>query len=85
MTLKIAKAGEVVSPKAAAKLRKRHRFFEHVLSTKEGCTIYPDSKQSGGQWVCVDCGEIFMNNLGAQGHAKSHRRAWWTGERFEEP
>ncbi len=84
--LRFAKAGEMLTAKAASKLRRTARFFEPLLSTKEGCTIAPKTEGlNTGQWVCADCGEVFQNNAMAHSHAPSHRRVWWTGERFEEP
>lgn len=83
--MRIAKTGEEISPRAASKLRKTTHFFERILTSKEACTIAPKSESQNGQWVCVDCGEVFQNNMQAHGHTSSHRRAWWTGERFEEP
>lgn len=80
-----AKAGEQIQAKAAAKLKRLNRFFEALLSTREGCTIQPKSDAKNGQWACADCGEVFQNNGMAGSHAKSHRLMWWTGEHFEEP
>lgn len=80
-----AKAGEAISAKAAAKLRKTARIFEQILATKDGCTIAPKSQTVTGQWVCADCGRVLPNNFSAATHTTRHRLAWWTGERFEEP
>lgn len=81
-----AKAGEELSAKAAARLRKMFPFMARVLSTKEACTVASkDPTHDHGQWICIDCGEPLPNNMMANMHAKSHRLAWWTGERFEEP
>lgn len=84
--MKTAKAGEKITAKAAANLRKSFgAVFSHVLSTPEGCTIQPKTDAKDGQWICVDCGEPFQNNMMAHNHTKSHRLAWWTGLHFEEP
>lgn len=83
--IKMAKAGEEISAKAASKLRKMNRFFERLLTTKESVTVKPKSDATSGQWICADCGEVFQNNMGAHMHSKSHRRVWWTGTDFEEP
>jgi hypothetical protein len=80
----VAKAGEKFKPNARAKLRQLmiwegepDEFF--VAHTKTAGV-------NNGQFVCADCGEVFQNNMQAWAHSPlSHRRAWWTGERFEEP
>jgi hypothetical protein len=81
----MAKAGDPISARAAARLRRTAPFFARILGTKEGCIVHPKSPGTGGQWVCAHCGEAFQNNAMAFSHPKSHRLAWWTGERFEEP
>lgn len=83
--MKVAKAGDELTGRATMKLRSSAEFWRRVLSTKEGITVAPKSDTQGGQWVCVDCGEAFQNNMTAHSHVKSPRRAWWTGDRFEAP
>lgn len=83
--MKTAKAGDELTARAACNMRKASRFWESFLTTKEACTVQPKSDAQAGQWVCIDCGAHLRNNFEAHGHTKSHRRAWWTGERFEEP
>lgn len=81
-----AKKGDNLTPKAKAKLRKTFRFMKHILVDAESCTVQPKNPENQrGQWGCIDCGEMLLNNLGADMHTKSHRLAWWTGTYFEEP
>jgi hypothetical protein len=84
---KVAKAGEKISAKAMAKLRKLAPRVFGTLTTKESVTVQPKNPAvQHGQWICADCGEVFQNNMGAHWHEpESHRRVWWTGEHFEEP
>ena len=94
---KSAKAGDKISAKASAKLRKSDphgHFFPGVsgrmpeAEAKEWCTVAPKSTGDHGQWVCIDCGELPQNNMMAQSHASSHRVAWRNADndgRLEEP
>ena len=43
------------------------------------------AESTSGEWH-RDYTTIYTDiDLGMQNHQVSHRRAWWTGERFEEP
>ncbi len=81
---RVALAGERITAKAAARMRRDFPMMR-VLLTNETCTIAPKTDTANGQWACADCGEMLQNNMQAHGHPKSHRLAWWTGTRFEEP
>lgn len=85
MTDKIttARAGDTVSPKAMKRLfGHMHEAVRASIPTK----VQPKSDAKHGQWVCIDCGESFDNNMMAGSHTPAkHRRAWWTGEHMEEP
>ena len=80
-----AKAGDELTAKAAAKLRKKHRMMAEVLTTKESCVVQTKTKAKDGQWICITCGDVFDNNMQAHGHPVSHKLAWWTNLHFEEP
>lgn len=81
---RFAKSGDMISAKAGAKLRKR---FRGLFDSREACLVHPKSEGDGGQWLCIDCGEVFANNLEASSHPKSHRLAWrsFTSGKLEVP
>lgn len=82
----MAQAGQKVHARAAAKLRKTFpRMFPIGDEHKELYVVQPKSDAAQGRWCCIDCGTFMQNNLESSMHAPSHRQAWWTGERFEEP
>lgn len=60
--LALAKAGDKLSAKAGANLRKQSDFWSRLL-TEAVCTVAPKSDAKDGRWVCIDCGEMFQNNM----------------------
>lgn len=78
-----AKAGERVSLRAINRVSKLTRG-----RTSLGHTVEPKSPEPGGQWICIDCGELPQNNMSAWQHADAHpkhRLAWLIAGRIEEP
>lgn len=71
-----AKLGDKCSRKALSVLTKRGLNYDGEVHEK--------TDGSQGQWFCIDCGELPMNNMQAQSHAGSekfaefpkHRMAW---------
>ena len=63
---KLAKAGDKMTEKACKRVR----------GYPVGTEVQPKAEGDRGQWLCIDCGEPFPNNMQAQGHTKSHRLAW---------
>ena len=71
-----AKVGDKLSRKALTVLSKRGLPYSNVVGDK--------TAGQQGQWFCIDCGELPMNNMQAQSHAGSekfasnpdHRMAW---------
>jgi hypothetical protein len=66
-----AKVGDVLTAEAIRELYKRHPLFK----VQDKCAL-PNPR---GQWVCIDCGEAFNNNMQAGSHEKDkrgHRLAW---------
>jgi len=84
MDNRTAKAGDVATPKAAARWR-RITHLRELFQNQEDMSVKPKTDAKEGQWACIDCGEFLANNMQAHGHPKSHRLAWWTSCRFEEP
>ena len=66
-----AKVGDVLTAEAIRELYKRHPLFK----VQEKCRL----ENPRGQWVCIDCGKAFENNMQAGTHEKAktgHRLAW---------
>lgn len=66
-----AKPGDVLSADA---IRLLYRLTD-LFKVKEKC----DLKEPRGTWVCIDCGEGFINNMMASQHEREkhkHRLAW---------
>lgn len=77
-----AKAGERTSLRAVNRLRKLAHYMEIDP------IVQPKGDELGGQWFCIDCGELPPNNFSAWGHVDDkpkHRLAWLTAGRIEEP
>lgn len=82
--LTYAKAGDEITAKAGSNIRKKYPNLARCFATKDDCTVKPKSDAKEGRWMCITCGEFFQNNMGSQGHSRTHKRAWWTGTAIEE-
>jgi hypothetical protein len=70
-----AKAGDVPAPKAY-----KHSSWHRGLGQVKVVEPWHASKPDSGQWVCITCGEPFLNNMEATSHTPKHKLAWWCGE-----
>lgn len=81
-----AKAGDKISDKARkAYARAIGNAPLHIVDT----VVQPKTTGQGGQWFCIDCGELPQNNFSANTHEREkpkHRLAWRSvANNIEEP
>lgn len=84
-----AKAGETITTKArdalarAMGFARRDQKIDPCIPTK----VEPKGDGKAGQWFCITCGALPMNNFEADGHPRSHKLAWRSFEsgKIEEP
>jgi hypothetical protein len=73
-----AKAGDEVSKKALGKLVARLRGPSPAVNR----VVQPKTETEGGQWFCIDCGELPQNNMEAHSHAGDSKYASHPGHRL---
>ena len=84
-----AKVGDVMTEKAARRGARCTHPHNPFATVADRTVVAKIAGSTQGRWICIDCGELPVNNLEANCHEAEkpkHRLAWrgHTG-RLEEP